>query len=106
MKYTDQLANQVIAKYGLGRSVKHNRKKAQVIPDYYFDSHYVKPKPLTKKQQIRQEMILLIINDPLIKHAAFNEDTVFVGKLDEVLTLRRGRLTQPAAVRIDRIYRC
>ena len=91
MDYTEKLAAKVIAEHGLGRTTKYRWKKEGEIPDFYFKAGYKKTESLTKKQREQQELILKIINDPLIKHTAFDKDTAFPGKLDEMYTLRRGQ---------------
>ena len=91
MNYTDQLAEQVIQQYGLGRTARYRWEAAGEIPDIYFTDGFVKPKPFTEDQKKQQEAFIAIIIHPLILHSAFSDNVSFAGKLDEMISLRKGK---------------
>jgi hypothetical protein len=46
--------------------------------------------PFTEAQKKQQEAFIAIISHPLILHSAFSDNVSFAGKLDEMISLRKG----------------
>lgn len=99
MHYSDQLADEIILIHGLTPSVKYRWASQGAIPDNYFQNGFVKPKPLTKRQNQQQEKILDVMRHPIILHTGFSDSVNYDGKIDEMLTLRRGLVEQPPRIR-------
>lgn len=98
MDYTDQLAQEVIQTHGLARTSKYRWEAKGVIPDKYFQDGFIKPKALAAAQLRKQENILAVITHPIILHSAFEDSVAFNAKLDEMLSLRRGKLTKRSRI--------
>lgn len=89
MEYTDQLANELIARHNLRAYIKYKWKKLKNIPDKYDYPAYTAE--LTDAQRGYQQQILRLIQHPMLVHLAFSDNLSFKYKINNVITLRNGR---------------